>query len=109
MVSIIHGDPSAATQPIEIPAAKVSELEAFTAELLALSNERDAWQTYAMALGRWMYRAGYADGRRDQAREADGEFAARPACPLPDGPTVAELAARRADHGPLCRGPECAR
>lgn len=110
MVAIIHGDADAATQPLHIPPGRVSELEAFAAELLALSNERDQWQAYALALGRWMYRAGYEDGKRDQAREDNRAFAAAPPPhPLPDGPTVEELAARRADHGWMCVCRECFR
>jgi hypothetical protein len=102
-----HPGTGAATRPIEIPPGKVAELRAFAAELLALSDERDQWHQYAMTLGRWMYGVGYADGQRDQAREDNRAFAAAPvSAAVAEGPTAAELAARRADHGPMCRCPE---
>lgn len=42
-------------------------------QLLALSGERDMWMRYALGLARWMYQAGYADGRDDLSRELQRE------------------------------------
>lgn len=71
--------------------------------MLALSDERDEWQAYALALAEQMYREGFADGQRAEQRRADVAFAAvRPAPPVAGGLTHAELTALRTPHGPDC-------
>jgi hypothetical protein len=48
------------------------------ARLLEVSNERDLQLRLRLALGRWMYRAGWSDGyaagRRDEAADRDAAW-----------------------------------
>lgn len=66
-----------------------------SAALLEQGDERAKWQAYALSLARWMYEAGYRDGRADQAAEADRAWAAAVPQRVRDEPTLAELEALR--------------
>jgi hypothetical protein len=64
-------------------------------EVIALSDERDEWERFAYDLAAFMYQAGYAQGRADQAHADDRAWAAATAERVVVGPTVAELEALR--------------
>lgn len=66
-----------------------------SAELLALSDERDLWGSRLLDTERTAYVLGHADGRADERREADRAWAARPRQRVRDGDALADVEAAR--------------
>jgi hypothetical protein len=64
-------------------------------ELLELSDERELWLTRLLDAERAAYMLGYADGRADEACDADRAWAAVPVQRVRSGQALAELEVRR--------------